>query len=95
MCGLANMQILRLRPPTGRLLPGTRRPAVTSWDFSVLRNFVLSESSGPPSPGQFSNFTDTPVFASPNTAVSNRNFGRVSSQSNAPRQIQIGLKLLW
>ncbi len=53
MCGLANMQILRLRPPTGRLLPGTRRPAVTSWDFSVLRNFVLSESSGPPSPGQF------------------------------------------
>lgn len=35
-------------------------------------------------------------FSSPNTDVNaGANFGRVTSQSNDPRQLQFGLKLLW
>jgi len=38
---------------------------------------------------------NTPRFGSPNTSVTSSSFGVISSQSNAPRQIQFGLKLLW
>ena len=68
---------------------------MTNGDRSVSKHFALTESLGLQVRGEFFNFTDTPVFASPNTAVSNRNFGRISSQSNVPRQIHVGLKLLW
>ncbi len=80
---------------TGRLLPDVRRPTLTNWDFSVFKNFALTEALGLQVRGEFFNLTNTPVFASPNTAVNNRNFGRITRQANAPRQIQFGLKLLW
>ena len=79
----------------GRLIPDVRRPALTNWDFSVFKNFALTEALSLQVRGEFFNFTNTPVFASPNTAVNNRNFGRITRQANAPRQIQFGLKLLW
>jgi hypothetical protein len=34
-------------------------------------------------------------FGVPNTQVGNSGFGIVSSQSNAPRQVQVALKLLF
>jgi hypothetical protein len=34
-------------------------------------------------------------FGNPNTTVTDRNFGRVTSQANTPRQLQFGVKLLW
>ena len=80
---------------TGRFLPDVRRPATTNWDFSVFKNFSVTEVLRLQVRAEFFNFTNTPVFASPNTAVNNRNFGRITRQANAPRQIQFGLKLLW
>ena len=80
---------------TGRFLPDVRRPSTTNWDFSIFKNFSMTEKLGLQVRGEFFNVTNTPVFGSPNTAVNNRNFGRITSQANAPRQIQLGLKLLW
>ena len=34
-------------------------------------------------------------FGAPNTSVTSSAFGRVTTQANAPRQVQFGLKLLW
>ena len=31
----------------------------------------------------------------PNTSVTSTTFGQITSQANAPRQLQFGLKLLW
>ena len=36
-----------------------------------------------------------PRFSGPNTSVTSTSFGIVSGQSNAPRQVQMGLKLSW
>ncbi len=80
---------------TGRLLPDVRRPATRNWDFSLFKHFNLTEDLRLQFRAEFFNFTNTPVFAGPNTAVNNRNFGRITAQANAPRQIQFGLKLLW
>jgi hypothetical protein len=35
------------------------------------------------------------TFSAPNAVVTNPAFGRVTTQANAPRQIQFGLKLIW
>ena len=80
---------------TGRYLPGIRRPMTKNWDFSVFKNFALTEALRLQCRGEFFNFTNTPQFAAPNMAVNNRNFGRITGQANTPRQIQFGLKLLW
>jgi len=34
-------------------------------------------------------------FANPNTSVTSNSFGRVTAQANTPRQVQLGLKLVW
>ena len=34
-------------------------------------------------------------FGSPNTSVTSSSFGSVTSQANTPRQLQLGVKLLW
>ncbi len=36
-----------------------------------------------------------PVFCGPNTTVGSSNFGKVFSQCQAPREIQMALKLYW
>jgi hypothetical protein len=35
------------------------------------------------------------TFGTPNTNMSDANFGFVSSQANAPRKVQLALKLMW
>jgi hypothetical protein len=41
------------------------------------------------------NAFNTPRFGGPNTSVTSTTFGQITSQANAPRQLQFGLKLLW
>jgi hypothetical protein len=35
------------------------------------------------------------MFGLPNTAFGDRNFGRITSQNNDPRQVQLGLRLVF
>jgi trimeric autotransporter adhesin len=44
---------------------------------------------------EFFNGFNTPVFNVPNSTFGNANFGSVTSQLNIPRQIQLGLKILF
>ena len=41
------------------------------------------------------NLTNTPVFGTPNNNVESGAYGTVTGQSNGPRSVQLGLKLLF
>jgi hypothetical protein len=45
--------------------------------------------------GEFLNAFNHPQFGDPTTDPTNTNFGKVTSQSNLPRNVQIGLKLIF
>ena len=45
--------------------------------------------------GEFLNAFNHPQFANPNTDPANSNFGKTTSQSNLPRNVQIGLKMIF
>jgi len=45
--------------------------------------------------GEAFNSSNTVQFGNPNTTRNSNSFGIVSSQVNSPRQMQLGLKLLF
>jgi hypothetical protein len=76
-------------------LPGFRRQNLNLWDLSVIKNFSITEKLKFQLRGEFLNAFNHPQFGDPNTDPTNSNIGRVTSQSNLPRNIQIGLKLIF
>ena len=45
--------------------------------------------------GEAFNSMNTPLFAAPGATVNTATFGLVTTQENAPRQVQLGLKILF
>ncbi len=45
--------------------------------------------------GEFLNAFNHPQFNDPNRSTTNSNFGKSTSQNNLPRNVQIGLKLVF
>ena len=80
---------------TGRTLPNVRAPGLENIDFSVFKNFLIKERLSAQFRAEAFNVLNQVVFGSPNTVLSSGQFGVISSQSNAPRTIQFGLKLLF
>ena len=74
-------------------LPRFRSQSIGWLDFSVLKNFPLTETVRMQLRAEFLNATNTPLFGEPNLDPNNTNFGRVTSQVNLPRNIQVGLRL--
>jgi hypothetical protein len=79
----------------GRFLPDVRSDSVRNWDISMFKQFQLREKFTMQFRTEFFNAMNTVRFGAPNTSVTSNAFGTVTSQANAPRQIQFGLKLLW
>ncbi len=83
----------------GIRLPDIRTDGARNFDLSLFKDFKLIEREGGPLRLQFRseflNAFNTPRFGGPNTSVTSSSFGVITSQANAPRQIQFGLKLLW
>jgi hypothetical protein len=80
---------------TSRTLPNVREPGTTNFDFSAQKNFTITERLKTQFRGEFFNVFNTPQFGRPGTVFGNPQFGVISSQANSPRQIQLGLKLLF
>jgi hypothetical protein len=78
-----------------RTLPGIRNPNSRNLDLSLFKHLALGERLTMEFRAEAFNAFNTPVFAGPNTNVSSSSFGVISSQANAPRQMQLGLKLLF
>ncbi|MEZ5356471.1 MAG: TonB-dependent receptor [Bryobacteraceae bacterium] len=69
-----------------------RGPGQASWDMSVFKTFTLMEGVKAQFRAEALNAFNTPQFRSPNTTFGNANFGRVTSQANFPRLIQLGVR---
>ncbi|MCX6604782.1 MAG: TonB-dependent receptor [Acidobacteria bacterium] len=64
-------------------------------DFSLFKNTQITERLNLQFRAEAFNLSNTPVFSSPNNNVESGAFGTVTGQSNGPRTIQLGLKLLF
>ena len=78
------------------LIAGLRNHHINNSDLSLFKVFTLTERLRLQFRAEAFNAFNRVRFSSPNTDVNGgANFGRVTSQSNDPRQIQFGMKLLW
>lgn len=65
------------------------------WDISVLKKIKVYERLQLELRGEFLNAFNHVQFGDPETNPTNANFGRITSQANLPRNVQIGLKLIF
>jgi hypothetical protein len=70
-----------------------RGPGQVNWDISVFKNFPITERFKAQFRAEALNAFNTPYFRSPNTSFGSSSFGKVLSQGNFPRFIQLGLRL--
>jgi hypothetical protein len=70
-----------------------RGPGQANWDLSLFKTFTIVERFK----GQFRvetlNAFNTPMFAAPNTSLGSSSFGRITSQVNFARMLQLGIRL--
>lgn len=76
-------------------LPGFRGQRLHLWDVSILKKIQIYERLTFEIRGEFLNAFNHVQFNDPETNPTNANFGRVTSQANLPRNVQIGLKLIF
>ncbi len=78
-------------------LPDVRVDGLRNFDISLFKDFVVAEERNVRVQfrSEFLNAFNTPRFGGPNTSVTSTSQGVITSQANAPRQIQFGLKVLW
>ena len=72
-----------------------RNDKVANWDLSLSKDFHPVERLRVQFRADALNAWNHPRFGGPSTSFTSTSFGIVSSQSNAPRQVQLGLKLLF
>ncbi|MFN0108563.1 MAG: TonB-dependent receptor domain-containing protein [Blastocatellia bacterium] len=72
-----------------------RSDGIRSFDLSLFKQFRPIERMAVQFRVEALNAFNTPRFGGPNTSVTSTTFGQITSQANAPRQLQFGLKLLW
>jgi len=80
-----------------RTLPDVRAPGTRNWDFSLFKNFRVSEGLNVQFRAEAFNLFNTPRFGFPDQNFGNlgRGFGQITSQANSPRQMQFALKALF
>lgn len=69
-----------------------RGPGQKNWDLSVFKNFPITERAKAQFRCEALNAFNTPLFQSPNTNYSSGTFGRINTQSNFARQLQLAIR---
>lgn len=75
--------------------PILRAHDVRNFDLSLFKNLDVTSAIRAQVRLEVLNAMNRVQFSGPNTSVTSSSFGVVSGQANAPRQLQIGLKMLW
>ncbi len=69
-----------------------RADGLKTWDFSLFKDFKISETKYFQFRSEFFNFTNHPTFSAPSTRVDTASGGSISSTLDPARQIQLALK---
>jgi hypothetical protein len=75
------------------LFSGVRGDGRASWDFSVIKNFVIHESVDLQFRAECYNAWNHPNFNAPNTSPVSSAFGQITGTASDPRNWQFSLKL--
>jgi hypothetical protein len=75
-----------------RYFSSLRVDGVHNIDLSFSKLFTFRESMTLEVRGEFFNFTNTPRFGLPDTALGSSTFGQIFSTANSPRTTQIGIR---
>jgi hypothetical protein len=78
-----------------RVHPTITSDFVETLDFSLFKDFNLTERVKLQFRAEWFNLPNHPIFANPAGTVGSGSFGRVTSQANSPRQTQLALKILF
>jgi hypothetical protein len=73
---------------------GFRGQAYTNWDMSFVKGLELGRVRAQIHIELYNAFNDV-FYNTPNLSPTSADFGKVSSQNNLPRNIQIGMKLIY
>ena len=76
-------------------IPGLRSQPLNLWDISLVKQVRFGDRLRAQFHVEFLNAFNHPVFSNPNTDPTEENFGRVTSQGNLPRDIQLAAKFLF
>jgi hypothetical protein len=68
-----------------------RGPGYENWDLSLFKSIRIRDRVNVQYRAQAFNAFNTPLFSGPNTAFGSSNFGKITSQANFPRYLQMGL----
>jgi hypothetical protein len=69
-------------------------PSLTE-NISIAKSFQMGESTRFDFRWEIFNIFNRTVFGTGSTNLNSNTFGQVTNQVNAPRQMQVGLKLYW
>jgi trimeric autotransporter adhesin len=69
-----------------------RGPGQVNWDASVFKNFSIKERVKCQFRTEALNATNTPLFYGPSTSFGSSSFGKITSQANFSRQLQLALR---
>ena len=74
---------------------GMRGPGQANWDVSIFKSFTILESFKGQFRAEALNAFNTPMFAAPNVSFGSSSFGRITSQVNFSRMVQLGIRLFF
>jgi hypothetical protein len=69
-----------------------RGPGQANWDLSVFKNVMIGEAVKAQFRCEALNAFNTPLFYGPNTSFGSSTFGKITSQANFSRQLQLALR---
>jgi hypothetical protein len=72
-----------------------RGPGQANWDVSVFKSFSVREKFKGQFRAEALNAFNTPMFAAPNVSLGSSSFGRITSQVNFARMMQLGVRLFF
>ena len=76
-------------------IPGLRGQALNHWDMSFVKQVQINGRVRAQFHVEFLNAFNHPVFNNPSTDPTSADFGKVTSQNNLPRNIQIAAKIVF
>jgi hypothetical protein len=72
-----------------------RGPGQANWDMSIFKSFSVTEKFKGQFRAEALNAFNTPMFAAPNASFGSSSFGRITSQVNFSRMMQLGVRLFF